>query len=208
MCNRYTFSGDERLMAERFGFSGPFPQQRNVPVAEVFPKKPAWVVRNIDGIRTPDTMIWGFPHSVAGKRVDKISGRAIMVNRDVTNVRNYASPFWQSAIVNPARRCLVPFTAFSEYGSVRGEDGKLPLQWFDVTSQEITSFAGIWRPHEVGAVFAFLTTDPNPLVAPIHPKAMPVLLHEEDEDRWLTADYADAITLAVPFPSQLMRIVS
>ena len=89
-----------------------------------------------------------------------------------------------------------------------GEDGKLPLQWFDVTSQEITSFAGIWRPHEVGAVFAFLTTDPNPLVAPIHPKAMPVLLHEEDEDRWLTADYADAITLAVPFPSQLMRIVS
>lgn len=30
-------------------------------------------------------------------------------------------------------------------------------------------------------MFAFLTTGPKPLVAPIHPKAMPVLLDEEDE---------------------------
>ncbi len=55
-------------------------------------------------------------------------------------------------------------------------------------------------------MFAFLTTDPNPLVAPIHPKAMPVLLTEEDEEQWLTCPFDDAVALAKPFPSQLMAV--
>ncbi len=65
-------------------------------------------------------------------------------------------------------------------------------------------FAGVWRPAEGGSVFAFLTTEPNAIVAPIHPKAMPVILHEEDWDRWLDAPVEEALTLAAPFPSQLM----
>ncbi|MFN3619176.1 SOS response-associated peptidase family protein, partial [Sphingorhabdus sp.] len=55
-------------------------------------------------------------------------------------------------------------------------------------------------------VFAFLTCAPNPLVAPLHPKAMPVILHEADYQAWLTADWAEAAELAVPFPSQLMAV--
>lgn len=55
-------------------------------------------------------------------------------------------------------------------------------------------------------MFAFLTTDPNPLVAPIQPKAMPVLLDDEDEERWLTCSFDDAVALAKPFPSQLMSV--
>ncbi len=35
-------------------------------------------------------------------------------------------------------------------------------------------------------VYAFCTTEPNPLVAPKHPKAMPVILLAEDQERWLT----------------------
>lgn len=112
-----------------------------------------------------------------GKRIDKATGKPVMVSTDVTNVRNYTSPFWRTAMANPEQRCLVPSTAFSEYGQVRGDDGKLPLHWFDVPSRPIVSFAGVWRPvHDGMAVFAFLTCEPNPLVAPIHPKAMPVLL--------------------------------
>lgn len=45
------------------------------------------------------------------------------------------------------------------------------------------AFAGIWRPSEVGDVYACPTCEPNPLVAPLHPKAMPVILHREDYDR-------------------------
>ena len=37
-------------------------------------------------------------------------------------------------------------------------------------------------------LYAFLTTEPNVTVAPIHPKAMPVILTERDEwETWLHA---------------------
>jgi putative SOS response-associated peptidase YedK len=36
--------------------------------------------------------------------------------------------------------------------------------------------------------YAFLTPEPNAVVKPIHPKAMPVILHQDDWETWLTAD--------------------
>jgi putative SOS response-associated peptidase YedK len=45
--------------------------------------------------------------------------------------------------------------------------------------------AGVWRPTEQGNAYAPLTCEPNPLVAQIHEKAMPAILHPEDYDRWL-----------------------
>lgn len=108
-------------------------------------------------------MAWGFPMTIKGK-----TGKPI--EKAVTNVRNYASLFWRSALKMPTRRCLVPFTMFCEW---EGEAGAKVERWFDVPSQPITSFAGVWRPSEAGPVMAFLTTEPNPLVAPIHSKAMP-----------------------------------
>ena len=46
-------------------------------------------------------------------------------------------------------------------------------------------------------LFAFLTCDPNGVVAPIHPKAMPVILTREEEiEIWLTADWNEAKTAA------------
>ena len=100
----------------------------------------------------------------------------------------------------------MPVTAFSEYGP--GEKGRLPLYWFDVPSRPVFTFAGVWRPIGAGelAGFAFLTCEPNPLVAPIHPKAMPVILHVEDEARWLTGAYDEVCTLAALYPSQLMGV--
>jgi putative SOS response-associated peptidase YedK len=43
-------------------------------------------------------------------------------------------------------------------------------------------------------------------VAPLHPKAMPVILHPEDYDGWLSRDYDNACKLAHPFPSQMMEV--
>lgn len=193
-------------VAARYGVDPIYSEDATFQPPELFPDRPAWVVRQDEANRTLDTMVWGFPHKVPGKRIDKATGKPVLLDKKITNVRNYTSPFWRSALVNPARRCLVPFTAFSEYGQQRGEDGKLSLHWFDVPSRPIVSFAGVWRPTEAGAVFAFLTTEPNPLVAPIHPKAMPVLLDAEDEERWLTCPFEDAVALAKPYPSQLMSV--
>lgn len=182
-------------LAAAYGITAPYPEDLTIPPPELFPKRPAWVVREHEGARTLDVASWGFPHTVTSK-----TGKA--TEKSVTNVRNYTSPFWRGALGNLRFRCLVPFTAFSEYGP--GEPGKLPLHWFTITTQPIASFAGVWRPVKDGKAFAFLTCEPNPLVGAVHPKAMPVILHEEDYDRWLTAPIAEAIKLATAYPSQLM----
>ena len=196
MCNRFRMTANQRELAARYGVEAPYPEDLTIPPPELFPDKPAYVVRQADGGRALDVMRWGFPFQT--------QGRTKVIEKRVTNVRNLDSGFWRTALTRPDRRCLVPFTAFSEYGQTRGPDGKLPLHWFTVPSRPITSFAGVWRPLEGGAkVFAFLTCEPNALVAPIHPKAMPVLLHQEDEQRWLNGELGDLVS---PFPSQPMVV--
>ena len=53
---------------------------------DLFPKRPAWIVREDSGRRILDVMSWGFPHAVKGA-----SGK--LLTKHVTNVRNLASPF-------------------------------------------------------------------------------------------------------------------
>lgn len=110
-------------------------------------------------------------------------------------------------------RCVVPATAFSEYGSVRDvSTGKLPLYWFALSSENpLFFFAGIWgtwkgvRKVKEGELdhelFGFLTCEPNGVVAPIHQKAMPVILRNAAEvEQWLTAPAAEALNFKGPCP--------
>jgi hypothetical protein len=58
-------------------------------------------------------------------------------------------------------------------------------------------------------LFGFLTTEANAVVAPIHAKAMPVILTQPAEvDRWLEADTSDALALQRPLPDDALRIVA
>jgi putative SOS response-associated peptidase YedK len=62
-----------------------------------------------------------------------------------------------------------------------GEPGAKNERWFSVTSSAIFAFAGVWRPLDDGrGAYAFLTCELNPLVAPVHPKAMTVMLQPDD----------------------------
>lgn len=204
MCNRYRMTAKQIELAQRYGIKPIYPDDETYPPPELFPKTMSFIVREEDGQRILDAMPWGVPTQVPGKRIDKTTGKPVMLSKDVTNVRNLTSPFWRSMLDKPEARCLVPVTTFSEYGQTRGADGKLPLHWFDVPSRPIFSFAGIWRPTQAGHRFAFLTCEPNSIVEPIHPKAMPVILHDEDEQRWLAG--AMAAELAQPYPAQLMTV--
>ncbi|MDO5643572.1 MAG: SOS response-associated peptidase family protein [Paracoccus sp. (in: a-proteobacteria)] len=139
----------------------------------------------------------------------------------VTNIRYTSSPWWRNWL-GVERRCVVPATAFSEYGQKPDPvTRRKPLHWFALDqSQPLFSFAGIWtswegmrgskrtpRPgrHEF---FAFLTTEANEVVRPIHLKAMPVILTSRDEvETWLTADWREARALQRPLPSDLLEIV-
>lgn len=165
-----------------------------LPAPDLWPRRPALVVCNGGAGKVPAVMTWGVPLTLPGKRP------GTTVTKHVTNVRNLASPFWRAMLNDPAQRCLVPFTSFAEPRPGGGRDEV----WFAAPGTPLTAFAGIWRADDQGPVFAFLTCDPNPLVAPVHPKAMPVILAPEDHDRWLSG--APAEDLAVPFPSQLMVV--
>jgi putative SOS response-associated peptidase YedK len=221
MCNHYAnIPGAEGLQTtwrEYIGWSlkAPLPAELASLDDDVWPRREAAVVRSSRdaGGAFADIMRWGVPLSVPGKRAGS------SVTKHVTNVRNLDSPFWRGMLAKPEHRCLVPLTRFAEpvIGGGRAE------HWFDVPSHPVAAFAGVWRmaspPAQAGLdfggeadaakpekVFAFLTCEPNPLVAPLHPKAMPVILHPLDYQAWLSAEWAEAKALVVPFPSQLMGV--
>lgn len=57
-------------------------------------------------------------------------------------------------------------------------------------------------------LYSFLTTGANDVVRPIHPKAMPVILHEDDWETWLTVEPRDALKLQQPWPDDELHIVA
>ena len=154
---------------------------------------------------------WGMPTPktfLKGKRTDP----------GVTNIRNTASPHWKRWL-GVEHRCLVPFTSFSEIDKRPGAPRNHPV-WFALgPDRPLAFFAGIrteWtsvrKPKEgevTADLFGFLTCEPNAEVAPVHPKAMPVILTEPDEWRqWLTAPAPEALQLQRPLSDGMLQIVA
>ncbi|MEZ5958740.1 MAG: SOS response-associated peptidase family protein [Hyphomonadaceae bacterium] len=116
----------------------------------------------------------------------------------VTNIRNVKSPQWR-ALLQTQHRCLIPFTAFSEYEDASLK-GKKQIRWFAPPDRGLLFFAGVcgeWygdygskKEPNIGThkLFSFLTTEANDLVRPVHAKAMPVILSNVFECKeWLNA---------------------
>jgi putative SOS response-associated peptidase YedK len=177
MCNLYSITKGQQAIRE--AARAMRDNAGNMPsLPGVFADYSAPIVRNApDGVRELTMARWGMPSPVLA-----LKGR----NSDpgVTNVRNVASPHWRRWL-DVDSRCVVPFTSFSENEVLA--NGSRPPVWFALDeSRPLAFFAGIWtrwtsvrkvkEGETTNEIFAFLTTEPNAVVKPIHVKAMPVIL--------------------------------
>src|ERR1700733_1404828 len=206
MCNLYSLTKGQAAIRDWFRASRD--RTGNLPLFPgIFPDQMAPIVRNgADGGRELVMARWGMPGP------PQFRGAAI------TNVRNASSPHWGGGLRkhNPG---IVPAWSFCEYADTKP---RKPPMWFALgQDRPLFAFAGLWTPwrgvrgtksapvdgeHEL---FGFLTTEPNAIVAPIHPKAMPAILTTAEEvDLGLEGETPDALKLQRPLPGDFLRIVA
>jgi putative SOS response-associated peptidase YedK len=167
MCNLYNISTTHEMMRQ---FAGAVDDLTNRldPSEDIYPDKPAPVIRNRQGNRELAMLTWGMPSPSFVTKGKPDTG--------VTNIRNVASPHWRRWL-GPENRCVVPWTQFCEWEDTKPKKTK---RWFAIDdSKPLAFFAGIWtewsgergsmknpRPgkHEL---FGFLTCEPNSVVKPI-----------------------------------------
>jgi putative SOS response-associated peptidase YedK len=205
MCNLYSLTKGQA--AVRALFRASHDRTGNLPLFPgIFPDQMAPIVRNNADGRELVLARWGMP------------GPPQYGGQPVTNIRNVSSPHWRGWL-GSGSRCVVPATSFCEYADTKPR--KTPT-WFALSEERpLFAFAGLWTrwhgtrgpksapvdgEHEL---FGFLTTEANAIVAPIHPKAMPVVLTRPEEiDLWLEGKTIEALKLQRPLPDDALRIVA
>lgn len=213
MCNLYTSTTNAEAMRQFSRYLSELADRfrSNEEKIDVYPNRFGPIIRTAQSGLELVRARWGMPSppSVFG-------GKAY--DYGVTNIRNTSSPHWRGWL-SPEHRCLVPVLKFAEPDPARKRPGeRVPDAWFARADGGLFFFAGIWtrwtgkrmarEEPSTHALFAFLTTAPNAVVQPIHPKAMPVILTEPEEvGTWLRAPWEEARALQRPLPDSMLTLL-
>lgn len=204
MCNLITLKASVEEVASYFKARRPKPT--NASPGEVWKGGTGFVVREVEGSRQLDAMVWGFPRHSLNKRTGQPNKPT-----HVNNARDdkLLSPYnmWREWFLQPAHRCLIPISAFAE---AVGPSGEMTRTWISIVDQPLAACAGLWRPtDEWGDSYTMVMVDAAPEMLYIHDR-MPVILRAEDHGAWLhaPADQAMALVAKYPASSLVVRMTS
>lgn len=188
MSRLFTAQASSLDIAATFGVDG----EPIIPVpSELVEGDTGLIVVESQGRRLLKSARWGFPRHTREQRLRDEAPGIIGLVADLTN------PMWDTLVVDPRYRCLIPLTHFA---NPAGEKGEKTRSWFSVKGEPIVAWAGFCRNvPDVGPVFAGMTMTANSAVEPWNDR-MPVLLGDSEHSRWLHGSISDVIDMQFRSP--------
>jgi len=195
MCGRFVLTTPADAIAAEFAaMTGGLVLR---PRYNIAPMQDVVVVRAVDGRRTLCVLRWGLIPFWA--KDPAIASRLINARSESAAEK----PSFREAMKK--RRCIVPASGFYEWR----KEGKRNQPWYFRPSRPtaLLAMAGLWErwrdpEGEITETCCLLTTDANPVLAPVHDR-MPVLLDRQGVERWLDPAEGDPEKLSdllVPAP--------
>lgn len=177
MCGRFSLTKEEAEIEKRFNakfYSNDLIKRYNVA--------PGQLALVMTGEKPGELQLfkWGLVPSWANE--PKIGYK--MINAKSETI--FEKPSFRNLVKK--RRCLVISDGFYEWKPLTGKY-KQPYRILK-NDGGLFAFAGLWdawtdkSSGEILNTFTVITTDANEVVAPIHNR-MPVILHQEDESKWI-----------------------
>lgn len=174
MCGRYTLTKSIKTIESHFR-----PVRMSLkyfPSFNIAPSQFSAVIHNSSDQMNLTEMKWGLIPSWAK---DTSMGNKLINARSETL---HEKPSFRDSFKN--KRCLIPADGFIEW------KGKKP-HFIRMKNQALFAFAGLWSTWDSGEkplnTFTIVTTEANRTLSPLHSR-MPVILHPDNYETWLSAD--------------------